>query len=108
MSAHPIRPLRAVKQNADTLTPIVDPAGLDKVLLAAGKAAHDFVMGKAARFGIRLDWWSGENGLEAVIQDAIREHEIPNKRFPELVSPRSIAERAGVVKPKKQKRRIAR
>ena len=101
MSAHLVTPLHSAKRPED-------PAGLDKVLLAAGKAAHDFVVAKAARFGIHLDWWNGKNGLQAVIQDAIREHEIPNKRFPELVSPRSLAEKAGVLSAKKPKRRITR
>ena len=79
-----------------------DPAGLDKLLLAVGKVAHDFVAGKAARFGVHLDWWSGQDGLESVLKDAIKEHGIPNKRFVELVTPRKIAVKSGVLKPKRR------
>lgn len=90
------------------LPPQNDPAGLDRLILAVGKAAHDLVAAKAAKMGVALNVWDGENGLQGVIQDVIREKRIPNKRLPDLVSPRSIAENIGVLKPKPKKRRIAR
>ncbi len=86
-------------------TPLVrleDPAGLDKLLLAVGKVAHDFVAAKAARFGVRLDWWGGADGLENVIHSAIEQHKIPNRRFQEIVSPRIIAESTGLLKRKRR------
>ena len=67
-----------------------DPAGLDELLLAVGKTAHDFVQAKASRLGLRVDWWGGKDGLESVLREAITEHRIPNKKFQELVTPRSI------------------
>jgi hypothetical protein len=81
-----------------------DPAGLDKLLLALGKAAHDFVQAKAAQRGVKFDLWNGKDGLAKTLEALIKAHKIPNKRFAELVTPRSIAENTGVLKPKRRRR----
>jgi len=93
------------------LRPVVpeDPAGLDKLLLAAGKGLHDLARGVASSKGFTIpEFWGGENGLEAVLRQAIAERGIPNKRLPDLVNPRTLAENAGLIRKPKTKRRIAR
>lgn len=82
-----------------------DPAGLDKLLLAVAQAGARWAEQKAAALGVTLNLWDGENGLQSVVVDAIKQHGIPNKRFQELVTPRLVAENVGVLK---RKRRLAR
>jgi hypothetical protein len=81
-----------------------NPAGLDKVLLAGLKAGHDSVLRQFSMMGIRLpDLWSGPDGVGAVMGQVFREQGVPNQQFGELVTPRKLAERAGLIRcPKKR------
>lgn len=83
-----------------------DPAGLDKLLLAFGKGIHDFAKAKASNHGVHFDVWSGKDGLEETLKAVMKDCKVPNKRLSELFTPRSIAERAGVLR--NSKRRIRR
>lgn len=78
--------------------PVKDPAGLDQLLLAAGKGIARFVEGRAASYGVKVDLWDGATGLGAVLGEALQDAGVPNQRFADLVSPRSIAEHAGIVR----------
>jgi hypothetical protein len=86
--------------------PEPDPAGLDQLLLKLGEAGARWAEDRLANRGIRLTLWDGENGLGRVVQDVLVDAGIPNKRFHDIVSPRSIAEGMGFVKrPKRLKKR---
>ena len=73
-----------------------DPAGLDKLLIAAGKGCARFLEAFAQSKGVSLNLWDGKDGMGAVLEEAVKR--VPNKRLPELVTPRSILEQAGVIK----------
>jgi len=77
--------------NATKFTPIVDPAGLDKLLLAAAKGVTRFAEQIAeSKLGKRIDIWEGKDGLGQVLQEHLEAAGIPNKRLPELVTPRAV------------------
>lgn len=84
--------------------PVEDPAGFDKVLLAVGRAAVGWAESKVRNLGFNLDLWNGEDGVGAVVEQALKEQGIPNKRFTALVNPRVIAEHAKFIKRKRAKR----
>jgi len=85
--------------------PSDDPAGADKVVLAAAKAGTEWVQRFLRyQFGVEVDLWNGPNGAGAVVQEAVSNAGIPNKRFHEIVTPRTIAEKLELVKPKKRLR----
>lgn len=87
-----------------TVVPPSDPAGFDRLLFALAKGATEFAERKALEHGVPLKLWDGKDGLGMVVEQIISDAGIPNKRFPELVSPRSIAEHVGIVK--RSKRRL--
>lgn len=73
--------------------PVEDSAGLDKMLMAAGKGVARFLEGAARqRFGVPLNLWDGPDGLGAVLDEHLKTAGVPNKRLPELVTPRSIVD----------------
>jgi len=84
--------------------PREDPAGLDKLLLALGESCARWAEAKVARLGVRVELWEGKDGLGAVVQEQIKAHGIPNKRFQELVTPRAIVERIAGARPAKKRR----
>ena len=80
-----------------------DLAGADKVLLAGIEAAcHWFENFLASGLRVHVDLWNGPNGLRGVIEEAVQNAGIPNKRFLEIMSPRAIAEGSGLI-PKKRR-----
>jgi len=93
-------------QRSYPVTPLIkreDPAGADKVVLAAAKAGTQWVEGLLHRaFGLEVDLWNGPNGAGAVVQEAVINAGIPNKRFHEFVTPRAVAEKLELVRPKKR------
>jgi hypothetical protein len=94
------RAIRAIK-------PIVeDSAGLDKLLLSAAQSGVRYLESFALSRGVAVDLWNGPNGAGAVLEQAISERGVPNKRFTALVNPRSIAEEIGLVKKPRKRRAI--
>lgn len=86
--------------------PQPDPGGLDQLLLKLGQSAARWAENKAAQKGISLTIWDGENGLGKVMQEAMADAKVPNKRFHDIVNPRMIAEEVGFVKrPKRVKKK---
>ncbi len=95
------------KRKVATLAVPEDPAGLDKVLLAAGKGVTRFLESVIEKkLGRPVNFWDGQDGLGAVLEEQFRGMNVPNKRLPELVTPRSVLQQAGFVKRKRQARRI--
>jgi hypothetical protein len=93
-----------MKQNAATLTPIVDPSGLDQLLLSLTKAACTFAERKyQEKTGKKVDWWGGENGVASVAKELVTQYQIPNKRFHDIVTPRAVAEKLEIVRPPKRR-----
>lgn len=96
-----------MKRTLCRVAPREDPAGLDKLLLAIGEGCARWAEAKVARLGVRVELWDGKDGLGAIVQEQIKAHGIPNKRFAELVTPRSVVERIAGSRPAR-KRRLAR
>jgi hypothetical protein len=88
------------------LKTLEDPAGLDKLLLAAAHSGVEYIEAYAAQHGIKVDLWNGPNGAEEVLMQAIEEHRVPNQRFAALVTPRSVAEGLGLIKKKRSRKRL--
>jgi hypothetical protein len=87
-----------------------DPAGLDKLLLAAGKGCARFLEGVISRkLGSPVNFWDGADGLGAILEEQLQNAGVPNKRFGELLRPRLVLDKTGVL-PKKKRivRRIKR
>ncbi len=80
-----------------------DPAGLDKLILAAGEGVARWAEGVLASRGVTVNIWDGRNGLGAVLGEHIEAAGIPNKRAHELLTPRAVVE---MMAPKKRKRAI--
>ena len=86
--------------------PVQDPAGLDQLLMAAGKGVTRFLEGVAsAKLGRPVQLWDGPDGLGAILQEHIEAAGVPNQRLPELLTPRAVLQRAGVPAPRKRVRR---
>jgi hypothetical protein len=87
-----------------------DPAGLDKLLLAAAKGCARFLEAAAKeKGGVSLDLWDGKDGLGAVLEEHLKRAGVPNKRLPELVTPRAIINAAfQPARPRERKRRVNR
>ena len=93
-----------MKQNVATPVPIVDPAGLDQLLLSLVKAATRFAEDIFfEKTGKQVDWWSGQSGVGAVAQQLVEQYQIPNKRFHEIITPRAVAEKLELVRPPKRR-----
>ncbi len=76
-----------------------DPAGLDSLLMAAGQGIARFIeRGAAQKLGQSINLWDGLDGLGAILREHLDAAGVPNKRLPELVTPRSVLTQAGVVK----------
>lgn len=85
-----------------------DPAGLDKLLLAAGKGIARYVeFAIGAKIGRRVSIWDGPDGLGAILQEHIEAAGIPNKRLPELVTPRALLTPI-LPRPKRRARKVVR
>ena len=70
---------------------VEDPAGLDKLLLAAGKGIARYLESLAeTKLGRKVELWDGKDGLGKVLQEHLQAAGIPNKRLPELVTPRAV------------------
>ena len=54
---------------------------------------------------IPVDLWNGPQGLRGVLEEAVKNAGLPNKRFAEIVTPRLIAEKAGIVPAKRTRKR---
>lgn len=77
--------------------PVQDPAGLDQLLLAAGKGCARFLEAALReKCGATVSIWDGKDGLGAVLEEHLAAVGVPNKRLPELLTPRAILEQAGV------------
>ena len=88
--------------------PVEDPAGLDKLLLAAGKGCARFFESLAEKkLGTRLNLWDGKDGLGAVLEESLKSAGVPNKRLPDLVTPRLVLQQTGAIR-KRPVRRVKR
>jgi hypothetical protein len=68
-----------------------DPAGLDKLLLAAGKGVCRYLEGvAAAKIGRHIELWDGPDGLGAVLDEHLKEAGVPNKRLSDFITPRAL------------------
>jgi hypothetical protein len=83
-----------------------DPAGLDKLLLAAARSGVACVEAYAAQHGVTVDLWNGPDGAEAVLTEALEERQVPNQRFSALVTPRSVAQGLGLIGKKRRRKRL--
>ncbi len=82
-----------------------DPAGLDKLLLAAGKGVTRYLEGLAGqKLGRPVNFWDGPDGLGAVLGEHLKAAGVPNKRLPELLTPRLVLEKA--IPRKRRTRRV--
>ena len=71
--------------------PVKDPAGLDQLLLAAAKGVTRFAERFAGeKLGRPVNIWDGADGLGAVLDEHIKAAGVPNKRLPELLTPRLV------------------
>lgn len=85
-----------------------DPAGLDKLLLSAGKGIARYVeFAIGAKIGRPVSIWDGPDGLGAMLQEHIEAAGIPNKRLPELVTPRALLTPI-LPRPKRRARKVVR
>lgn len=75
---------------------VLDPAGLDQLLLAAGKGVTRWL---EAKLGSRVNLWDGEDGLGNVLEEHIAAAKIPNKRLPDLLTPRMVVRRMAAPNP---------
>jgi hypothetical protein len=81
-----------------------DPAGLDQLLLAAGKGVARWLEGVvSAKLQAPVNIWDGQNGLGAVLAEQLQAANVPNQRLPELLTPRLVAQYAGVNPPRKRR-----
>ena len=95
--AYPVTPFPPKKE---------DPAGADKVVLAAAEAGcHWLEAILNANLRVSVDLWNGPQGLRGVIEQAVQQAGLPNKRFAEIVTPRLIAEKAGIVPARRTRKR---
>lgn len=70
--------------------PPKDPAGLDKVLLAAGEGCARYLEGLLRqKTGQSMNIWDGADGLGAILGERLKAAGVPNKRLPELVTVRA-------------------
>jgi len=84
---------------------IEDPAGLDKLLLAAARGCARFLEAAAKeKAGVALNLWDGKDGLGAVLENHLKAAGVPNKRLPELVTPRAIINATWPARPRERKR----
>ena len=91
------------------VNPVRDPAGLDELLLAAGKGVTRFLEGLAAsKLGRPVNLWDGADGLGAILKEHMDAAGVPNARLPELLTPRAVANQLGIVPRKKKSLRRAR
>ena len=95
---------------AHQVTPIPlqpkDPAGADRVVLAAAEAVTHWAESLIFRYaGVPLDLWNGNNGLRGVVEEAVEVAGIPNKRFGEIVNPRTVAQQLNIVPMPKRRHR---
>jgi hypothetical protein len=82
-----------------------DPAGLDKLLLAAGKGIARYLENMAqVKLGQPLNLWDGKDGLGAVLEEHLQAAGVPNKRLSELLTPRLVLQ--NVVPKKRNVRRL--
>lgn len=89
-----------------SVKPAEDPAGLDQLLLAVFRTGCSIIETQLSnKTGTQVKLWGGKDGLGAVIEEHIKRAGIPNKRLPELVTPRSVIE-ALTRPPKKQRRKL--
>ena len=78
--------------------PVEDPAGLDKLLLAAGKGCARFLEGLAEKkLGAKVNLWDGPDGLGAVLEESLKSAGVPNKRLSDLLTPRAVLKAGGVL-----------
>lgn len=79
--------------------PVEDPAGLDKLLLAAGKGCARFLESLAEKkLGAKVNLWDGVDGLGAILEESLKSAGVPNKRLPDLLTPRLALTQARVIK----------
>ena len=90
------------------LIPVVDPAGLDKLLLAAGKGCARYLESLVQqKLGRPVNIWDGKDGLGAILEESLENAGVPNKRLPELLTPRLVLEQSGAIR-KRPVRRLKR
>ena len=82
-----------------------DPAGLDQLLLAAAKGVTRFAERVAGeKLGRPVNIWDGADGLGAVLGEHLTAAGIPNKRLPELLTPRLVV--ANITRKPRPRRRV--
>jgi len=96
--------------NAERKSVLVeDPAGLDKLLLAAAKGCARFLEAAALeKAGLRVNLWDGADGLGVVLEEHLQAAGVPNKRLPDLVTPRAVLQHCGMVRKARPMRRVKR
>jgi hypothetical protein len=86
---------------------VEDPAGLDKVLLAAGEGCARFLESLAEKkLGTRVNLWDGKDGLGAVLGESLKSAGVPNKRLSDLFTPRLILQQTGAIHKLRPVRRL--
>jgi hypothetical protein len=61
------------------------------MLMAAGKGVARFLESAVQkRFGMPLNIWDGADGLGAMLAENLKSAGVPNKRLPELLTPRAV------------------
>jgi hypothetical protein len=95
-----------VKQSTAKFVPLPDPAGLDQLLLAAGEGiARWSERVLSAKIGRPVNFWDGQDGLGAILKEHIEAAGVPNKRLPDLITPRAVASGLGIVPQRRRRRR---
>jgi hypothetical protein len=85
------------------VAPVPDPAGLDKLLLAAGQGVARFLESVVQqKLGVSVRLWDGQDGLGQVLAEHLKAAGVPNKRLPELITPRLFLQHAGLTARKKR------
>ncbi len=86
--------------------PVQDPAGLDQLLMAAAKGgSRYFERLVSQQLGRKVNLWDGPDGLGAVLEEHMKAAGVPNKRLPDLLTPRLVVSNI-VGKPRRPRRRV--
>ncbi len=84
-----------------------DPAGLDQLILAAGKGLARWAERLAGeKLGRPVTIWDGRDGLGAVLSEHLAAAGVPNKRLPELITPRAMIQKLDMQAARRPRRRV--
>jgi hypothetical protein len=77
--------------------------------LAAGKGCARYLEGLVqAKFGRTINVWDGFDGLGTILEEHIKAAGVPNKRLPELVTPRAVLDTICAPRKRRVRRRLQR